>query len=65
MRTFVTEASGAIGARLVPQLIDHGHEVAGIYRSPGNSGGVRAADAEPVPLGHRPVLVRRRILGSS
>ena len=27
MRVFVTGASGAIGTRLVPQLIDAGHDV--------------------------------------
>ena len=27
MRVFVVGATGAIGARLVPQLIEHGHEV--------------------------------------
>jgi uncharacterized protein YbjT (DUF2867 family) len=32
MRVFVTGASGAIGTRLVPQLIDAGHEVIGTHR---------------------------------
>ena len=34
MRVFVAGASGAIGTRLVPQLIDRGHEVTGTSRSP-------------------------------
>ena len=34
MRVFVVGASGAIGSRLVPQLIDQGHEVIGTCRSP-------------------------------
>ena len=34
MRVFVTGASGAIGRRLVPQLIDAGHEVTGTHNSP-------------------------------
>ena len=29
MRIFVAGASGVIGARLVPQLIDHRHRVTG------------------------------------
>jgi nucleoside-diphosphate-sugar epimerase len=33
MRVFVAGASGAIGVRLVPQLIDRGHEVIGTSRS--------------------------------
>ncbi|MGZ4121077.1 MAG: NAD-dependent epimerase/dehydratase family protein [Actinomycetota bacterium] len=50
MRVFVTGASGAIGTRLVPQLIDKGHEVVGTHRSPGNAGRLRALGAEPVAL---------------
>jgi 2-alkyl-3-oxoalkanoate reductase len=33
MRVFVTGATGAIGTRLVPQLIARGHEVIGTYNS--------------------------------
>jgi nucleoside-diphosphate-sugar epimerase len=50
MRVFVGGASGAIGTRLVPQLIDRGHEVIGTSRSPGNAERVRALGAEPVKL---------------
>jgi 2-alkyl-3-oxoalkanoate reductase len=50
MRVFVAGASGAIGIRLVPQLIEHGHEVIGTCRSPGNAERVRALGAEPVTL---------------
>ncbi len=50
MRVFVVGATGAIGARLVPQLIEHGHEVIGTHRSPGNADRVRALGAEPVAL---------------
>jgi nucleoside-diphosphate-sugar epimerase len=50
MRVFVTGASGAIGTRLVPQLIDAGHEVVGTVRSPGNAERVRELGAEPVVL---------------
>jgi nucleoside-diphosphate-sugar epimerase len=50
MRVLVVGASGAIGTRLVPQLIDRGHEVIGTYRSPRNAEGVRALGAEPIAL---------------
>jgi nucleoside-diphosphate-sugar epimerase len=50
MRVFVAGASGAIGTRLVPQLIEHGHEVIGTYRSPGNAQRLRGLGAEPIGL---------------
>src|SRR5258708_37251268 len=50
MRVFVAGASGAIGTRLVPQLIAHGHEVIGTFRSAGNAQRLRALGAEPVRL---------------
>ena len=53
MRIFVVGASGAIGSRLVPQLLDGGHEVIGTSRSPGNGERVRALGAEPIGV-HMP-----------
>jgi nucleoside-diphosphate-sugar epimerase len=50
MRVFVAGASGAIGTRLVPQLIDRGHEVIGTFRSPGNAERVGALGAEAIAL---------------
>jgi nucleoside-diphosphate-sugar epimerase len=50
MRVFVAGASGAIGTRLVPQLIDRGHEVIGTSRSRGNAERVRSLGAEPIAL---------------
>jgi 2-alkyl-3-oxoalkanoate reductase len=50
MRVFVAGASGAIGTRLVPQLIEHGHEVTGTFRSPGHAERVRTLGARPVEL---------------
>jgi nucleoside-diphosphate-sugar epimerase len=50
MRVFVAGASGAIGTRLVPKLIDAGHEVIGTVRSPGSAERVRALGAKPVAL---------------
>jgi nucleoside-diphosphate-sugar epimerase len=50
MRVFVAGASGAVGSRLVPQLIAHGHEVIGTFRSPGSAERLRALGAQPVGL---------------
>ena len=50
MRVLVIGASGAIGARLVPRLREHGHEVIGTARSPDKAGQLRALGAEPVAL---------------
>ena len=50
MRVFVTGASGAIGTRLVPQLIDAGHEVIGTSTSPAGAKRVRALGAKPIAL---------------
>ena len=63
MRVFVAGASGAIGSRLVPQLIDRGHEVIGSFRSPGNAERVRALGAEPIALDLLdPPAVRKAVL---
>src|SRR4029078_10008083 len=50
MRVFVTGASGAIGSRLVPQLIDAGHEVVGTHHSPASAELLRTLGATPVRL---------------
>jgi 2-alkyl-3-oxoalkanoate reductase len=50
MRVLVTGATGAIGTRLVPQLIAAGHEVIGTARSPDSAERVRALGAKPVAL---------------
>jgi nucleoside-diphosphate-sugar epimerase len=63
MRVFVAGASGAIGTRLVPQLIDRGHEVIGTFRSPGNAERVRAVGAKPIALDLLdPPAVRKAVL---
>ena len=65
MRVFVTGASGAIGTRLVPQLIARGHEVIGTYRSPGGDERLRALGATPLQLDLLdPRAVRQAVLGS-
>jgi nucleoside-diphosphate-sugar epimerase len=48
MRIFVAGASGLIGVRLVPLLVEAGHEVAGMTRSPEKAGLLRDLGAEPV-----------------
>jgi nucleoside-diphosphate-sugar epimerase len=50
MRVFVAGASGAIGTRLVPQLIDRGHEVIGTFKSPEKAEQLRALGAEAIAL---------------
>src|SRR3954469_15068583 len=48
MRVFVAGASGALGSRLVPQLIDAGHDVTGTHKSPASAELLRALGARPV-----------------
>jgi len=48
MRVFVTGASGAIGSRLVPQLIHAGHDVIGAHNSPASAELLRTLGATPV-----------------
>jgi 2-alkyl-3-oxoalkanoate reductase len=48
MRIFLAGATGALGSRLVPQLLAAGHEVTGTTRSPAKADALRAAGVEPV-----------------
>jgi nucleoside-diphosphate-sugar epimerase len=65
MRVFVAGASGAIGTRLVPQLIDRGHEVIGTSTSPEGGDRLRALGAKPIALDLLDLpAVRRAILES-
>jgi nucleoside-diphosphate-sugar epimerase len=50
MRVFVAGATGALGARLVPQLVERGHEVIGTTRSAEKTDRLAALGAEPVVL---------------
>jgi nucleoside-diphosphate-sugar epimerase len=48
MRVFIAGAGGAIGGRLVPQLVARGHEVVASTRSPEKLDALRALGAEAV-----------------
>jgi nucleoside-diphosphate-sugar epimerase len=48
MKVFVAGASGALGRRLVPLLVECGFEVVAMTRSPDKQGSLRALGAEPV-----------------
>jgi nucleoside-diphosphate-sugar epimerase len=50
MRVLVVGATGAIGGRLVRQLRERGHEVAGSSRSASRAGRLRELGAEPIGL---------------
>lgn len=50
MRVLVVGASGALGTRVVAQLVNRGHEVIGTYRSPDKVAEVHALGARPVVL---------------
>ena len=50
MRVFVTGASGAIGRRLVSQLIDTGHDVIGTHNAPSSAELLRTLGATPLRL---------------
>jgi nucleoside-diphosphate-sugar epimerase len=50
MRVFVAGASGAIGTRLVPQLIEQGHEVIGTAKSPAGAERIRRLGARAIEL---------------
>jgi nucleoside-diphosphate-sugar epimerase len=50
MKVLLVGASGAIGGRLVPQLIDHGHLVVGTCHAPAKRERLRGLGAEPIVL---------------
>src|SRR5919109_4890850 len=50
MRVFVAGATGAVGRRLVPRLLERRHEVIGTARSPEKADTLRALGAEAVVL---------------
>ncbi len=50
MRVFVAGASGAIGRRLIPLLIDAGHDVIGTHSAPASAELLQTLGAKPVRL---------------
>jgi nucleoside-diphosphate-sugar epimerase len=47
-KIFFAGATGALGSRLVPLLVERGYDVVGMTRSPGKAEALRAAGVEPV-----------------
>jgi nucleoside-diphosphate-sugar epimerase len=47
MRVFLAGGSGAVGARLVPALVEAGHSVVALTRTPAKADAIRALGAEP------------------
>jgi nucleoside-diphosphate-sugar epimerase len=50
MKVLVAGATGSVGSRLVPQLVERGHEVVGTSRSAASGDRLRALGATPVVL---------------
>jgi nucleoside-diphosphate-sugar epimerase len=50
MRVFVAGAGGVVGSRLVPRLIERGHEVVATTRSPDKLEPLRTVSAKPVSM---------------
>jgi len=65
MKIFVAGASGAIGRRLVTQLLERGHEVIGTFTSPMKAARLNAQGATTVSLDLLdPAAVRKAVLES-
>ncbi|WP_027007697.1 NAD-dependent epimerase/dehydratase family protein [Conexibacter woesei] len=61
MIIFIAGATGAVGGRLVPMLLEQGHEVVATTTSPSKAGALRAQGALPVVVD---VLDRDAVLGA-
>jgi nucleoside-diphosphate-sugar epimerase len=48
MKVFVAGATGALGKQLVPMLVESGHEVVGMTRTPSKQDQIRSMGASPV-----------------
>ena len=49
-RVFVTGGTGVLGRRLVPRLVEAGHQVTAVARSPEKADALRAAGAAPITV---------------
>jgi nucleoside-diphosphate-sugar epimerase len=65
MRVFVAGATGTIGQRLIPMLVEAGHQVTGTTRSPGRVERIRAAGAIPVMVDALDAAAVRKAVGWS
>jgi 2-alkyl-3-oxoalkanoate reductase len=65
MRVLVVGAAGAIGTRLVPQLVARGHEVTGTSRSAAKAGQLRAMGADPVVLDVLDAEAARKVVSAT
>jgi nucleoside-diphosphate-sugar epimerase len=64
VRVFLAGASGVIGIRLVPLLVEAGHEVAGMTRSPGKAEPLRELGADPVVVDvYDATMLREAVVG--
>ncbi len=64
MRSSVA-GQAVLSARLVPQLIEHGHMVTGTHRSPRNAERGGAPGAEPTALSQSQAWAWRHVAGNS
>jgi 2-alkyl-3-oxoalkanoate reductase len=65
MKVFVAGATGAVGKRLVPLLVERGHEVVGLTRSPEKAEMVKGMGAEPaIADGLDAAAVRQAVEGA-
>lgn len=65
MKVFVAGATGVIGRRLVPLLLDRGHEVTAMTHTPSKADAVRALGADPIVAdGLSPDAVLRAVSGT-
>jgi len=64
MRIFVTGATGVVGRRVVPLLVQAGHEVTGVARTPEKAAGVERAGAKAVSVDlFDPAALRSAVAG--
>lgn len=64
MRVFLSGATGVLGRRVLPLLVDDGHDVTAVARTPDKAEQVRAAGATPATVDlFDPVAVKAAVVG--